>query len=63
MICEGKRMYRTMGAANKAARGAKRFGIAYLRVYQCQSCGAFHMTSSTPEKYESKRMEHRKERG
>jgi len=56
--CEGKKPYSTPAAASKAARGRKLDGVTYLRVYQCQACGAFHLTSSKPEQYESKRKEH-----
>lgn len=58
MICDGKKPYMTPEAANKAARGRKRDGVTYLRVYACQACGAFHLTSSKPKAYEAKRKEH-----
>lgn len=58
MICDGKKPYLSMANANKAARGRKRDGVTYLRVYLCESCGAFHLTSSKPEQYEAKRKEH-----
>lgn len=44
--CLGKRSYRTADAAGQAAQHAKRArDVAYLRVYDCQLCGGYHLTS------------------
>jgi len=49
MHCEAKRAYHTPEAAARAARVRAREGVPYLRVYACQECGAFHLTSKRPE--------------
>lgn len=44
MICEHKRGYATIFHAARVVRGRQREGVGYLRVYQCDRCGMFHIT-------------------
>lgn len=46
--CAGKKFYPKAGEAASAAKSRTRAGVAYLRVYHCQSCGGFHLTSEKP---------------
>lgn len=40
--CDGKLRYATWAAAEKGARGLRRGGTP-IGVYQCRSCGQFHI--------------------
>lgn len=45
--CDGKRPYTTIREATKAATG-RAPAAGYLRVYRCNFCGMFHLTSQKP---------------
>lgn len=44
LTCANKKAYLCPEAAAKAAKGRMLDGVAYLRVYACPECGAFHLT-------------------
>jgi hypothetical protein len=49
MLCDNKKAYLTIQAAQNAIDGRARRGLNYaLRVYECPECGCFHLTSQAP---------------